>query len=346
MTVLPTISSAYVLAFQFSSWYPKFASNSIKSTVIRPLSAEFVEYLNADGVIVPEGSGLEDTSVREYSSVEPDEDVDEDEEEEDAAKRYAFPELDQQIRKAIEEYGAVFPKLNFSSPKDASWILPPSAPLKCTSPADVYLLLKSSDFISHDLSCDSVFDGCAEPDSCRSLYNLELVLRKWYSFDRGRECRCFVRNDVLLGISQRDMNYYEFWNDPPTQGTIIGTVVRLWETVIKPKWSSGQHYTFDVLLTRDLSRAHIVDFNPYASRTDPLLFTYDELWEIHEAGDDEKLPVLRIIDSRAHPAANTNAPANQHNMVPFEALSIASGRDIDEFSQAWQEEVKSSLHDD
>ncbi|KAF8916037.1 cytoplasmic protein [Mucidula mucida] len=333
MTVLPTITSTDVLACQFSSWYPRFASNSIKSTVIRPLSVEFVEYLNADGVIVPEGSGLEDTSVRDYF-----EEPDDEEEEEDTAQRYAFPELDQQIRKAIEEYGAVFPKLNFSSPRDASWILPPSSPLKCTSPADVYLLVKSSDFISHDLSYESVFDGCTEPESSRPLYNLELVLRKWYSFDRGRECRCFVRNDVLLGISQRDMNYYEFWNDPPTQRTIVRTVVRLWETVIKPKWGSSKNYSFDVLLTRDLSRAHIVDFNPYASRTDPLLFTYDELWEIHEAGDDGNLPVIKTIDSRAHPAANTNAPANQHNMVP--------GRDIDEFAQVWQQEVKSGLHDD
>ncbi len=31
--------------------------------------------------------------------------------------RYAFPELDDQIRRCIKEYGAVFPKLNFSAPK-------------------------------------------------------------------------------------------------------------------------------------------------------------------------------------------------------------------------------------
>lgn len=30
-------------------------------------------------------------------------------------RQYSFPELDVQIRKAISEYGAVFPKLNFSS---------------------------------------------------------------------------------------------------------------------------------------------------------------------------------------------------------------------------------------
>jgi hypothetical protein len=34
-----------------------------------------------------------------------------------AAKQYAFPELDAQIRACIDMYGAVFPKLNFSSPK-------------------------------------------------------------------------------------------------------------------------------------------------------------------------------------------------------------------------------------
>jgi hypothetical protein len=31
--------------------------------------------------------------------------------------KYHFPELDKHIRGCIEQYGAVFPKLNFSSPK-------------------------------------------------------------------------------------------------------------------------------------------------------------------------------------------------------------------------------------
>lgn len=76
-----------------------------------------------------------------------------------------------------------------------------------------------------------------------------------------------------------------------------------------------------------------------------MLFLYDELWEIYVAQNEGKqtVPVLKVVDSRAHPAANANAPANQHNMVPFEALSIASGRDIDDFSKVWQEEVKNSL---
>ncbi len=77
------------------------------------------------------------------------------------APTYAFPALDAQIREAIRTYeGGVFPKLNFSAPQDAAWLLPAGAPLRCTAPADVYLLLKSSDFVSHDLDEGAVFAGC------------------------------------------------------------------------------------------------------------------------------------------------------------------------------------------
>ena len=82
-------------------------------------------------------------------------------------------------------------------------MLPPSAPLKCTAPSEVYSLLKSSDFILHDLDRDKVFEGC-EPEhegTMRSTYDLELVLRKWYPVDRSRELRCFVRREVLLGMN-------------------------------------------------------------------------------------------------------------------------------------------------
>lgn len=33
------------------------------------------------------------------------------------SEHFAFPQLDDKIRQAISEYGAVFPKLNFSSPR-------------------------------------------------------------------------------------------------------------------------------------------------------------------------------------------------------------------------------------
>lgn len=105
---------------------------------------------------------------------------------------------------------------------------------------------------------------------------------------------------------------------------------------------------FDFLLTRDLSRGHIIDFNPYAPRTDPLLFTYEELHDLLLArGDDyPPQPTLRVVDSPSHPAATRNAPAHQHNMVPLEALTISSGKDMTDFAGALQEEFRKSMQDD
>jgi len=50
------------------------------------------------------------------STLSDDEDEDEEEEEEERRK-FTFPELDAKIREAVKQHGAVFPKLNFSSPR-------------------------------------------------------------------------------------------------------------------------------------------------------------------------------------------------------------------------------------
>ncbi len=168
------------------------------------------------------------------------------------------------------------------------------------------------------------------------------------------------------GISQRDPNYYEFWNEIETQQKVLAAVTTFWETHIRGKWEQTQgdceqpvrprpHMihtdpavsrldVFDFLLTRDLSRGHIVDFNPYHPRTDPLLFTYDELHTLLLARPER--PELRVVDSPSHPAAARNAPAHQHNMVPIEALAMSSGRDVTEFADVWQDEIRKSMADE
>ncbi|KAH8102611.1 D123-domain-containing protein [Cristinia sonorae] len=350
-SLFPPLSPSSILAFQFSSWYSRFSAVTIKSSVIRPLTAEFKEYLDSEGVFLPEGS--EDVPAESYLS-DDEGDGEEDEDDEEKRKTFAFPAIDEKIRDAVKTYGAVFPKLNFSSPRDAAWMLPASSPLKCTSPADVYLLLKSSDFVLHDLDTDSVFDGVESVSGDRPShpYELELVLRKWYPVDRSRELRCFVRREMIIGISQRDPNYYDFWNDVNTRTKVVDAVIQFWEENLKGKWEATDgNYTFDLLLTRDLSRGHVIDFNPYAPRTDPLLFTYDDLFEllksrISSITDSPPKPEFRVIDSRTHPAASRNAPTHQHNMVPIEALAMGHGRNIQEFSEAWEQEVRRAVVED
>lgn len=101
--------------------------------------------------------------------------------------------------------------------------------------------------------------------------------------------------------------------------------------------------TFDIVLTRDLRSAHIIDFNPFAPRTDSLLFTYEELSEAHRKQPQN--PILRVIDSRSHPAVTRNAPANVHNMVPFELLSLSTGQSIDNFADAWRDKIQEAMED-
>ena len=65
-------------------------------------------------------------------------------------------------------------------------------------------MLKSSDFITHDLHPETVFEGCnisSRGDEDNQLpYELELILRKWYPMDRSREMRCFVLDGRLIGM--------------------------------------------------------------------------------------------------------------------------------------------------
>ncbi|KXN88223.1 hypothetical protein AN958_07682 [Leucoagaricus sp. SymC.cos] len=345
----PIQTRSYILSFQFSEWYPRFAKQTIKSTIIRPVPAGFQEYLTSDGIFVPEGSEDDppESHLFEGSDSESDDGREakitwSDANSDFRVKHWAFPDLDNRIRQCIDEYEGVFPKLNFSSPKDAYWVLFNANPLRCTSPSDVYILLKSSNFATHDTDPTNVFSGCVnlEPGEEEPHYELELVLRKWYSIERNREVRCFVRNRRLIGISQRDMNHYEFLTEDLTREKIVDSVTMFWETEIKDTWA-GNDYVFDFLLTRDLTRGHIIDFNPYSSRTDSLLFSYKELHCLAE--DLESKLEFRVIPSADHPAASSNIPVFQHNMVPLEALSLSSGRTVDEFAEVLKEQIHENM---
>ncbi|KAL7339537.1 D123-domain-containing protein [Rhodotorula toruloides] len=239
--LFPPLHTADILACQFSHWYPLFRRISPKATVIRPIPQEddFVEYLESDGLFLPEGSGpmgLSELSDSDSDSDSPSSSTASSTDGADGRptpsprqrRQFSFPHLDAEIRSALARYdGAVFPKLNWSSPQDAAWMLP-GQNLKCQTPADVYLLLKSSDFISHDL--DRAFDDCIdyEPTSPslaglsldeeegerrrRRRWSFELVLKKWFDMPRSQEWRCFVRENRLLGAFFHLLPPLPCWN--------------------------------------------------------------------------------------------------------------------------------------
>ncbi|GAA5913637.1 cell proliferation protein CDC123 [Sporobolomyces salmoneus] len=369
----PPLHRSDVLACQFSSWYPRFKRHAPKATIIRPIphEEELLEYLESDGLFLPEGSGPNGISELSDSDSEEEEQPDSDSEDDEPVKQFSFPELDVEIRSVLSRYeGAVFPKLNWSSPQDAAWMIP-GQNLKCQNPADVYLLLKSSDFISHDL--DHAFDDCIDFDPSSSTlqvgyptpdvaslsledstsssssatpkrpcrpYSFELVLKKWFDMPKSQEWRCFIRSRQLVGISQRDTTFYDFLQPQAARRQIIDQISSFWSEVVKDEFPL-QDYTLDVYLTRDQSRTFIIDFNPYSSSTDSLLFTYSELASLSTSlsTTNATTPILKIVESENSAGA---LPRYSHNRYPKDVVELSEGQSVAEFAKVWGEKLKNA----
>lgn len=329
---------------QYSTWYPIFRKHAPKSTVIDidAVQPELLGWLESDTFVLPEGSGpstssngvASSSSSAASSSAYSDEDQDADEDSpEEAIKLEA---LDARIRQVIEKYdsGPVFPKLNWSAPLDAGFMLPGNS-LQCLHPEDVYLLLKSSEFVGRDLeqiaattttsttheadasegleiatsapttlsSADAEQQGEAKEDERR--IRPQLVLKKWFQLAKAAEFRCFVRSNALIAITQRDVTFYDHLQSGHLQAQIRSAIWDFWEDVMEHAQLEGRwglsDYIFDVYLTKDLGRVWLVDVNAWLPRTDPLLWTFDELEDVH----------LREKTLRRAQPASAEADANE-----------------------------------
>lgn len=208
----------------------------------------------------------------------------------------AFPEIHQQIKDTITELGGlVAPKLNWSAPKDATWISMKKNSMECATANDIYLLLKSSDFITHDL--EHAFDDTAEninADLRKEEINYVLVLRKWFKVNPSCEFRCFVRERRVIGICQRDLNHFAFLF--PLIEKLRNTILEYFEATLRDTFPDAD-FVFDVYLPDSYDKVRLVDINPWAPRTDPLLFSWLELLTLAVPR-----PLLGIPDSSQSPA--------------------------------------------
>ncbi|CAL9115759.1 unnamed protein product [Musa acuminata var. zebrina] len=273
---------------------------------------------------------------------------DEDEAEADSAP--SFPELEAAVERSITALGgAAFPKLNWSAPKDAAWISADGT-LRCSSFADVALLLHSSDSIAHDLSSHPL-PSSSSSSSSFPLFTFYLALRKWYpSLRPEMEFRCFARCRRLIAISQREVtNFYPALLDH--RHHILPLIQTFFSEVVGPTFES-QNYTFDVYVTSD-GRVKLIDFNPWRAFTLPLLFTWEELEEEafnskeeevdKEHGEEEaRLVEFRIVESQCgvRPGLKT--------AVPYDYLDTGEGSGWDQFLRRADEELrkqaKTTLH--
>ncbi|KAK5098886.1 hypothetical protein LTS08_006264 [Lithohypha guttulata] len=185
-----------------------------------------------------------------------------------------WPEVHDKIRSTIAELGGkVVPKLNWSAPKDATW-MSSTNDMECRTPNDIYLLLKSSDFITHDL--EQAFDGCI--DTAEFLFDL--------------------RSEFSLKIE-------EFFED-----------------VLKDFPDSN--FTFDVYLPPPHDRVWLIDINPWAPRTDPLLFSWLELLTMDEPEDEEFVPEFRLVQRDDPEAYQFSATKFSAHKLPKDVVDAGS----------------------
>ncbi|KAI1326084.1 D123-domain-containing protein [Xylariaceae sp. FL0255] len=387
----PPITRDHILNCSYDSWFPKYRTSCIKSRVI-PLSPEFIEYIREDGIILAsEAQDEEDDDDEEWHPTSstfrpPPQELGSDSElsdGEDESPRLSpdqrFPELHQKIKDTIAELGgSVAPKLNWTSPKDATWISPHQNTIKCTSPNDIYLLLKSSNFITYDL--EHAFDDCTLTTNGvanQRPFKPVLVLRSFFNPHTAMEFRCFVKHRNLVAISQRDLNYFEFLHS--LKSPIVAKISQLFNNKLRYTFPDG-NFVFDVYIPEGedepLGRARLIDINAWAPHTDSLLFDWKELLELQvpdpilgtvESGDEAQgqksgsepddlsdgddteeeeedfVPELRLIEKDDPTAYNFSSSKYSAHKLPKDVVDASAGGQggMRDFMEKWREITKS-----
>jgi hypothetical protein len=355
----PPLTKAHVDNCQFSAWQKQYSKLYPKSRVLTSLPAEFVDYLLADGISLPKSAfnikyDVDEAMDSSTTTADNEESSDDDDDEVDFTK--PFKCLHNEINRIIKDElnGAVMPKLNWSAPKDAVWISTTNT-LKCHDAYEIYMLLKASSYIVHDLTeaytdCvdhdPTALDGhddydrttaaaaitSDDTDPTASPRDFELVLRQWVAVNPALEFRCFVYNRALIGITQRDMNYYDFLS--PLQDRLAGEIEQFFEKNLQNTFADP-NFVFDVYVPAPHDRVWLVDINPFAPRTDSLLFAWEELLAIDPTDPEFEYDIR--LQKRENASRTFGGTVHSENYVPKDIVDASlTGEGIAKLAKQWQ----------
>ena len=219
--------------------------------------------------------------------------------------------------------------------------------MECREPNDVYLLLKSSDFITHDL--EHAFDDTIDtPDANLAADSIpyHLVLRKAVGrWNPSVEFRCFVRRRRLLCICQRDLNHFEFLSE--MSGRLRSLIQQFFDVRLRDTFLD-ESFVFDVYVPPPYDRVWLVDFNPWAPRTDPLLFSWMEVLTMPDPPaieDEDKGPDFVRLSLNAIPSEIRNGISDEADDSPnsgndSESESDDSDNVSDASEESWLPELR------
>lgn len=318
VNIKPTVND--VLACSFSNWYPKFQKHTLSDArIFKPLPKAFITYLESDGIELPKNfkndsvlfQDVVPNSDNEYSDWDDENDENRNLNQLDPTLKFA--EFHETLRETLSMFGSVAPKLNWSSPQDATWMIT-GRTMRCYSTSDLFLLLKSSDYINHDMY--HAFDEASDFDkNSPPIFELELILRKWVDINPAMEFRCFVRDKQLIAISQRDLNYYTFLEE--IQDNLLEKIREFFASVLISKFDSNS-FVFDVYIPKPFSKVFLIDINVFQRSTDSLLFSWNELATSNFNEDDID---FRLITE--HNSGRFSTKAHSQNHVPRDFLDAS-----------------------
>lgn len=236
-------------ACDLHTWYQHpILSKATFPTRFVDVPARFVERLLAsDGLFARTD---EDADFGEWSDSEWDDEgtknetVDKEASDRRDKQQETFPEFEAGIKKAIDRWtisgaeGGVFPRLNWSSPLDAHW-MGIGGSLRCTTVPEVLRFLEASDAVRTDLEQITAFQA----QSGERQWKPRLALRKWHDFHTPSEFRCFVKQNRLIAISQKDItNFWPFLLE--SRASNLRTINKFFNEII-----NGAVETEDCMLT-------------------------------------------------------------------------------------------------
>lgn len=316
-----------IINCSYLRWADFFKGSVPPAKVFRPLPQAFLDYLGLDTIRLPKAQYEEKvvaTSDNEYSDWE-------DDESQECSPVEAFQELHDGISSAVAEFGAVMVKFNWLAPKDARWILINNE-MKCRSVNDVYLILNASDHIAHDIDY-----ALSEAENHEELHKhdtsgleYELVVKKWMDMNPALEFRVFVSNKRIIGISQRDLNHYNYLE--ALRPDIQRAIAKFWHHYnLSNTVFCNPSYVLDVYVPRPFTKVWVIDVNPFSRKCDPLLFTWHELTEFTAMANE---PELRLVDETN--VGRFAQKENSENQVPLEVVDAAANTEaMVELAKQW-----------
>jgi hypothetical protein len=345
------LSTDDVLKCSFSNWYSKFTSFSPQSIVI-PVPKEFLQYLDDDSIRLPGESHIDINSDNEYSDWEEENEQDE-EYEQDGDCGHAHPgssnifnnenftKFKVEVESAINELGgSVAPKMNWSAPKDASWINPGNS-IKTNGFNDILLLFKSSNHIVDDLQYPLSEVGAQENEIAVSngQIHYELVLKRWLDINPALEFRVYVHSKKIIGISQRDLNHYTFLDD--LKPKLRAVIEKFISTAIIVTFDL-ENYIVDVYVPAPYNKVTLIDINPFSRKTDLLLFTWNELLT-EKAVDESEDFEFRLVDQTN--LGRFSKKEYNESQVPIDVIDAAQNTEtMVELAREWNSlQIKQDL---